>query len=392
MSAVTIYLHIGATKTGSTALQRFLEQSFSKLLEFGILYPNFRSEDISTPMQPGQNYWHGYYFEETDGSGDLELFKKCIQYCREHSLHSIVISNDDFLIRWPDRIGQLAGKLDANIKIICYVRRQDHYFEAAWKQWGHKFVAANDLFASLEDPQYVNWFSANFMDWHKAIAPWAKNFGIENLIVWPYEKEQMPEGILPDFLNKINVVWPEKPVINSTSNDGARANIGFSRDVIEFLYFNREIRDSVGNLADAQIYAMVNTGLSDNFRKKTFDSYGILPPKDRISLLEKFETSNQLLAHEALGRADGRLFYEPWPAPDENWEPYEGLSVEKLTPILTKLIYNVYERQIALDKQYKQLDQLVQQQQAFRATYLASGWPRLRTFLSKLLRFLHLRK
>ncbi len=381
MSIVTIYLHIGATKTGSTALQRFLEQNYSKLLEFGVFYPNFHDKDIFTPMRPAYNYWQGRYFENSDGSHDLELFNQCIQYCKGNGLHSIIISHEGFLVG-PDRLGQLAGKLDANVKIICYVRRQDHFLEAAWKQWGHKFFSSNELFGSLGRNEWGGW---GMMDWHKAIAPWAKNFGKENIIIYPYEKEQMPDGILPDFLDKIGLAWPEKPVIQ----DGTSVNASFSRDVLEFLYLNR---DFYGTREDYRIHNMLDDVLDDNFRKKMFDLYGILPPHDRIVLLKKYETSNQLLARDYLNRADGRLFYEPWPDPDESWEPYEGLSVEKLTPILTKLIYNVYERQIVLDKQYKNLNHLIQQQQAFQATYLASSSPKLKTFLSKFLRFLHLRK
>lgn len=386
MSTVTIYLHIGASKTGSTALQRFLEQNFSELLKFGVLYPNFRDKDVFTPMLVGQNYWHGYYFDEFDSSHDLALFNKCIQYCKENSLHSIVISNESFLVNWRDRLGQLAGSLDANVKIICYVRRQDYFSEAAWKQWGHKFFSANELFSSLGRQEWGGW---GVMDWYQAIAPWSRNFGKENIIIQPYEKEQMPDGILPDFLNKIGITWPEKPVLK----EGIYVNINnsFSRDVLEFLYLNKDFH---GEREDYRMYNMVNNVLRDDFRKKVFDAYGVLSPKDRIALLEKYEASNQNLALEYLDRADGRLFYEPWPDPNENWEPYEGLTVEKLTPILTKLIHYVYEREITLNSKYatliEQQRNLIEQHQALHERYSLRGMPK--RLALKLLRLLRLKK
>ncbi len=345
MSEITLYLHIGSVKTGSTAIQHFLAQNFSSLLEFGVLYPNFDGRDVSTPTPP--DYWLGRYFNDYDDTNDRELFDRCIQHCKKNSLHSVVISDEAFLVNWRDRIGQLAGKLDAKIKIICYVRRQDHYLESIWTQWGHKFFSANELLDSIGKEEWGAW---DVMNLYKAITPWAKNFGKENIIIRPYEKEQLPDGILPDFLKILGVVWLE----NLSLNVNANLNFGFSRDVLEFLYLNKGL---YGNIEDRRLYSMLDIVLDDNFKKKPFDSYGILSPKDRIALLERYELSNQLLAKEYLNREDGHLFYESWPSPDDNWEPYNGLNIETLTPILTKIIYSLYEKQNELDTQYRDFRQ-----------------------------------
>jgi hypothetical protein len=343
MSKVTLYLHIGATKTGTTALQRFLEQNFSTLLnDFGVLYPNFHDEEIHSPMPPGHNYWQGYHFENFDSSHDLEVFNRCIQYCKKNSLKSIVISHEALLVNWYDRIGLLAGKLDADIKIICYVRRQDHHLESAWKQWGHKFVSSSDLLDSLD--KHEEWGGWRQTNWYKLIAPWAHYFGRENIIIRPYEKEQLPDGIFPDFLNIINVNWPQRPVLERDVN----VNAGFSRDVLEFLYLNKDFYES---FTDQRLHNMLNQLLDDDVRKKPFETYGILSPGDRIKLLNRYEESNQKLAREYLNRSDGRLFNEPWPNANDAWVPYEGLNVARLTPIITKMIYKLYARQNAIYQQ-----------------------------------------
>lgn len=375
MSTVTLYLHIGSGKTGTTAVQRFLAQSFSELLELGVLHPNLDEQDISTPTSP--DYWQGRYFENSNKFGDLELFNRCIEYCQKNSLHSIVISDEAFLVNWRERIGALAGKLDANVKIICYLRRQDHYLESIWKQWGYNFFSADELLDSMDRPEWGAW---GVFDWYKTIEPWANNFGKENIIIRPYEKEQLPEGILPDFLNTIGVVWPEKPTVTS----GLAVNVGFSRDVLEFLYLNRNLQ---GSAKDAKIYKMLNSILDDNFRKSIFDVYGVLSPKDRIKLLEKYETSNQMVAKEYLHRQDGRLFYEPWPDSHDEWKQYEGLNTETLTPILTQIIYTLYEKQKNLERQYQVLNQ---QQQALQGIFLTSRSQKLKRFLRRLLSYLRI--
>lgn len=348
MSEITLYFHIGAVKTGSTALQRFLSQNFSRLIdEFGVFYPNFSDKEVYSPMDPDGIYWQGHLFEDFDGSQDLDVINRCIQYCKEKSLRSIVVSHEALLINWCDRVGQLANRLDANIKIICYVRRQDHYLESAWKQVGHKFCASNEIMASLKDrDKWAGWYPAN---WFEKIEPWAAYFGEENIIIRPYEKEQMPNGIFQDFLKIINVTWPEEPRLRDES---INVNRGLSRDALEFLYLNKDFYTDIN---DQRLYNMLSGLLSDNYKKKPFETYGILSPKERIELLNEYEPSNAMVARKYLHHQDGRLFFEPWPQPDDPWEPYEGLKVEKLTPIVTSMIYGLYEQQVMLAQKQQSL-------------------------------------
>jgi len=67
----------------------------------------------------------------------------------------------------------------------------------------------------------------------------------------------------------------------------------------------------------------------------------------RRKVLEQYEESNRRVAQDYLGRKDGGLFYDPWPDPDEAWEPYRGLTPEALVPIVTELIYNQAQREQA---------------------------------------------
>ena len=42
-----------------------------------------------------------------------------------------------------------------------------------------------------------------------------------------------------------------------------------------------------------------------------------------------------------MGRGDGHLFYDPWPDPDDPWEPPRSLTAEDLAPIITEMITNL---------------------------------------------------
>lgn len=343
---ITIYLHVGATKTGSTALQRFFEQRALILRQdHRLLYPNFYDENIDSLMKEGVNYAHGRYFESSNGSTDIEVFQKCVKYCKDNSLRGIIISHEGLLNNFHERIGLLSQMLSVQFKIICYVRRQDHHLESAWKQVGYRFCSANELLHHKKG--WGGWRQTN---WYKQLEPWAKTFGKENVVVRPYEKEQLQDDIYSDFLSIIDVQWVGKPTLIREVNP----NSGLSRDVMEFLYLNRDFHSGPG---DQRLYSMLVSLLSSEYKKMPFESYNILSPSERIELLQEYEESNQKVAREYLGRNDGRLFYEPWPNVNDPWIPYDGLTIERLTPIITSILYSLFQREKELEKKYSRLDQ-----------------------------------
>ncbi len=346
---ITIYLHVGATKTGSTALQRFFEQHALILRqEHRLLYPNFYDESIDVLMKEGVNYAHGRYFERSDGSTDIEVFQKCVKYCKDNSLRGIIISHEGILNNFHERIDLLSRNLPAQFKIICYVRRQDHHLESAWKQVGYRFSSAKELLHHR-----TGWGGWRQTNWYKQLEPWAETFGKENVIVRPYEKEQLQDGIYSDFLSTIGVKWQGKPTLIREVN----SNSGLSRDVMEFLYLNRDFHSGPG---DQRLYSMLVNLLSSEYKKKPFESYNILSPSERIELLQEYEESNRKVAREYLNRDDGRLFYEPWPDVNDPWVPYDGLTIERLVPIITTLVYSLHQREIELEKKYLRLEKLSQ--------------------------------
>lgn len=252
-----------------------------------------------------------------------------------------MISHEALLNNWADRMGELFRELDVNVKIICYVRRQDHHLESAWKQLGHRLCSASEMVHHKS-----GWGRWRWTNWYERIAPWTDYFGKENIIIRPYEKEQLPKGIFSDFLDILNIDWKGEIKLEREAD----MNSGFSRDVMEVLSLNK---DFYKIYPDQRLYNMFSQLLKSEYGKEPFESYNLLSPSQRIELLKEYEPSNQKLAREYLNREDGRLFYEPWPKEDDPWVPYEGLSIEKLVPIMTKMIYELYSRQQALESRMR---------------------------------------
>jgi hypothetical protein len=321
-----VLFHIGQPKTGTSAIQGFFNYNRESLaLNYGVLYPNFNDQDLAK----GDNLNHFELFMDTDKDGYndklLNHFAYCLSYCQKNNINKIVISVEGFFwVGWPSLIKFITDSFHLDFRILCYLRRQDHYLESAWKQWGHKIVGINSI---KEYSQSLD------LDWYKILGNWIKNLGKDNFIIKTYEKEQIGENIIDDFLKLIDINRDER-LLNPPQTYTNR-NYGFNRDVIEFLRLTKEL---VEDEHDHSMLNYMNNILPQKYRKGKYDTYGFLSPQMRREIIAKYEPSNRKIAIEYLNRADGILFYEEPPQNDDNWEEYHGLELETALPILMQII------------------------------------------------------
>lgn len=330
---ITVYLHSGTGKTGSSAIQAFLNYNRENLLlHNSCLYPDFHSKTIDK----GSNC-HNHCKSISKQEEKITIISdihKAVDFCKKNGISTIVISCEG-LFACPD-IGEsilrnFHSDPGLSFRIIVFFRRQDHFLESGWKQWGSK----DFRFASISEyceHQKIRWLD-NLREYDSI-------FGKENIIIHPYEREQLPDGLICEFLKMIGIrhsehTWNEPPESN------VNTNYGFNQDIIEILKLNRSFYK---NVHDNTLLDFFYSTLPDTYQKKPYECYDLLSPKERIKILEKYDTMNQTIAREYLGRENGKLFFESLPDPDEPWEPYEGLTVEKIVPIFTTMLYNVDRR------------------------------------------------
>jgi len=336
-SAPKIYLHIGTPKTGTSAIQWFLNANRESLLEHGIIYPK---------LIGATSHAFAHYF----GFGEpktLEKFSK--MYSREQQeklLREEIITyskgNKDIIISSEifsatHRISE-SKLLDIKrflgglpVVIICYLRRQDHYIESVYSQ-AFKMQNFNLSIQEFKETKNNNWY--------ERLNYFAKVFGHKNIIIRTYEKHTWyNQSVFHDFLNLLGIkdlssfTFPDTPV-----------NVRYGPELIEMIKCCRGINpnEAIKIFEDLQI--------------ESKHEYPLLSPVERIELLQKYEDSNRLVAKEFLHKSDERLFTEPWPEPDEPWEPFRGLSIENTIPIFMNIFMN---HQDMINKLNNSIDQII---------------------------------
>ena len=172
----TLYIHIGAHKTGSSAIQQFLASNRHILRKNGYLYPKmggFAHHKIPHMMM------------RTDLSkmNEKMIIKKVLFEMRIFQCQNLIFSSEIFenfsQNKFNDKIKLLKQIIPENIdiKIIYYVRRQDDRFESTYNQR----VKDNLPKGNLKFNDFIGDAYFPFFDYYFILSPWRDIFGIKNI-------------------------------------------------------------------------------------------------------------------------------------------------------------------------------------------------------------------
>lgn len=325
---LTFYFHIGQAKTGTSAIQAFLNYNREKLAkELGILYPNFHQKDI------GSGFCHNhspffFQFRSADNYQEvIQYFVECQQYCFEQNIHIVIISWEGFEIElWPGLIRQIEITLNIEIKIILYLRRQDLLYESGWKQWGHKYPEIHCI---------QEYLVAKDKDHLRYLKNWLVYFTPEQFIVRTFEKSCIGNDVVIDFLKIVGI--KDKAGFVEPPANNLNTNAGLTSEVVEIL---RLCKYMVSDEHDHKILDMVYNSLSERYKKQDpFKTYGFLTLEERKKIMEKYEASNHEVAKIFFGDERRGLFIDP--IDEKEVQPvFQGLTIESIVPVFMEIIYN----------------------------------------------------
>jgi hypothetical protein len=345
MTIEKVYFHIGEPKTGTSVIQSHLQQNRDVLRDRGVFYPvtispfkhvyrTFESHHIVTYA------WAGW--EPSTGYSPDRFFARAEATCRAHNMTTLLLSAENTYWlptqivsgAWPDtdaywdakrayveRIHQDLKRYDT--KIVVYLRRQDHWLETWYNQWIKNGTSlTEDIYPTFAERHRP------LLDHGANMKLWADQFGTENVIVRPYEKEQLPDGLLKDFLTLLDLGEPDA----YPAKRKPRYNAHLDRDTMEFMNICNSLDLDPQDDWWLRIFLRRVTGQFD--RQPLYEEQKLMHPDQRRALLQDYSESNAWVARTLMGRNDGRLFLEPWPDPEAPWTPYPGLSVEHATRLI----------------------------------------------------------
>ena len=327
---ITIYLHVGDTKTGTSIIQNFLDINRFNLYSFhNCLYPNFDSKHMET----GRFHNHGMWYKVIKGNNDQfkEDLNRILDLSKSNHMEKVILSFEGWLLEkaFMDLFANAYTKnASYDLKVICYLRRIDFWCQSAWKQWGLK--ATKNIEEFINKRKIGNRFK--FIK--EKLNQWAEIVGKENIIVRPYEKQQLKTGIINDFLSSIGID-PKSTKWEKTETKNIAMNAGFNSDILELLHLCQGLYTDIH---DNHLFDLFSALLGDEYGKPPFESYSILSPQIGYDLYQKNLPYEKEIAVKYMHADNGKIFHDPIPDPNKPWQERENLDLETAIPILIKLI------------------------------------------------------
>ena len=326
-----LFLHIGTNKTGTTTLQSLMSLNRGRLKKSGVFYPRCAGHQNHLKLAAAcldtekiDNVRRGLGLTSRRA---IERFRHSLvedlstEASTWPSNAKIVFSNEHLmrLVEQSEkrRLYTLVSKVTSNIKVIIYLRRQDAFFASEYSQ---KVKGGRSIHF---DPRAK--VKASVYDYSLILDQWAAEFGQENIIVRPFEREQfLDHDLIADFRQLVQIA-PDtelKPALLK--------NASLDAQTVEFLrlantYLSRWSGDKTNRARDKLVAALEQ--ISDG------PKIGMAAP-DAKAFYARFEEGNRLVASKFLGRAGG-LFMK-LPGDDDGEAP--SLSAMQAVEIASRLL------------------------------------------------------
>lgn len=317
-----LFLHIGPPKTGSSTIQEFLYQNIDNLNKSGYLYPQ-----TGIKLSAQHNLAH-LIINSKKANSTRGTWQEVHQEIEEEKLDNVIISSEYFALANRKQIKILETELEPyQVKVIIYLRRQDLRLESQYAQNVKKGLCATNILPFVETKKDES-------DYYQLLKPWRRVFGINNVIVRPLEKTQVP-NICHDILNVIGIKE------SAHFNDIDSKNLKPGRKTLEVLKLANHVYQNMPRQQKKKSIEQINDYLTKNWSEK--NKYRLLSYSDSVKILDCYEQSNQAVAREYLGREDGILFYEKLENYEKDDFTTEDLSKEELLSLILAFQYNLLE-------------------------------------------------
>ncbi len=204
-----LFLHIGPHKTGTTSIQRFLQENRARLHELGIDFYQGRyllqnHDEISgaclrADRASGFKIRHNFKSEEMFGT----VAASVREFIARSSCPKVLFSSEGIsYLRFPDEMARLHALLPADCpkRFAFYVRNQD--------DWIRSFKAEVAWTGETRDQEAWNYTEPDtwLLRFDERIGGFCKAFGNDNITVINYDRCVAAEGsVIPALLQWLDV-------------------------------------------------------------------------------------------------------------------------------------------------------------------------------------------
>ncbi|MDO4522005.1 MAG: hypothetical protein Q4B57_02520 [Eubacteriales bacterium] len=347
----TVYFHLGMPKTGTTAIQYFLNTNNEVLKKRGIEAPDFgiRYADIG-PMRNGRFLIGASVYRGADEKvkkQEKENYRIGLERIKElSSVRESIIFSDEGLWNggskrpefWKNLKRDMT-ELGVDFKVIVYLRRQDEFLQSHWaqvvKRKGKRYSFREYCESMVREEYPLNYFA-----YLEHIAEWV---GRENIIVRVYEKESFggaQKTLISDFLDIFGLTLTEE-----FESGGKIYNTSLAGDGVELRRLMNAIPQTWGD-KHPLTYALKEVQDIPAFREAWRDKTFFASQEDRENFQSQFDESNAAVAKTYLHRPDGRLFRSEIP----HQETYEADALRMAQELSVLLARTVASQQEELEK------------------------------------------
>lgn len=337
-----IYIHVGAGKTGTTAIQEFLFLNEKRLLESGIYIPIIGRSLSKTAIAHHELAAYDFIHNKKNFDEVIRLWKQLVKkknskiLLTSENFHSLIKLHGglDYLLKIKDILS------DFNVYVVFYIRREDEWLQSAYIQWVKSGGLRNGI-------RICDFIKQKRVSLPEQVLAFAKIFGNDSIIVRPFEKEQFYGGnIFSDFLNIFGVELSDDYILPEKNS-----NPGITPDALEF----KRIYNTVcKNRQEAQMLMkplLAYSELVDSNSTKIFTKKNLLSKEERDYILEPLLPLYSKIAKEFLNRDDGILFYDL----DTNCDPVNTEN-EDTSKVIAYLLKELYRENIQMKKEIELLN------------------------------------
>ena len=263
-----LILHIGSHKTGTTSIQTALRTALINEGRLSPVYINLRENGRMTNVSNEGPAFHGAL--RVNHAEKVLTRQKAPAIASDEGLFWINAPADIKTLR--DIVRPRFG----NVRILCYLRRQDllassHRRQVIGKKPASRFYGICDTPLPAYQPHFQNYF-----DYAAKLQLWADAFGKENVTVVPFETASLKDGdVVADFSHRTGAKFGSAKWRNA-SFDGNATYLGLKLSGL--------------GLKDARI---------DRILERVEGTSPFLPTKDEArAFLAHFADANERLARD----------------------------------------------------------------------------------------------